>query len=97
MLSKMPVDLSKVNSKDLNNEILRTSLITALDTINLYEQLAAMTTNVSIRKVLLDVAGEEKEHVAAFQYLLLKGDKEQAEEVKKGKEEVLEIIGKKKK
>ena len=40
------------------------------------------------------VAKEEKEHVGEFQALLLERDSEQVEELKKGKEEVREIIGK---
>jgi rubrerythrin len=96
MLAKIPIDLEKVKPKDLDNEILRVGIIAELDAVNLYEQLAAMTSDPALKKVLLDVAGEEKEHVGEFQYLLLQRDKEQAEEMEEGKEEVLEILGKKK-
>jgi len=92
MLSQIPIDLSKVKKGDVNKEILRVSIIAELDAINLYEQFANMTTNTNIRKVLLDVAKEEKTHVGEFQTLLLILDKEQKTELVEGKKEVDELI-----
>lgn len=63
-------------------------MIAELDAISLYEQMADMTQNRNIRKLLLDVAKEEKTHVGEFQALLLKEDKEQEKELKEGKKEV---------
>lgn len=94
MLSKMPIDLSKVNKKDLDKEILRAGLIAELDAISLYEQLAEMTDDKKIKEVMLDVAKEEKEHVGEFQTLLLERDQEQVEEMEEGKKEVEEMEGK---
>ena len=62
-------------------------MIAELDAINLYEQMADMTQSRNIRKLLLDVAKEEKTHVGEFEALLLMKDKEQEKELKKGKEE----------
>jgi len=93
MLSKIPIVLEKVSKKHLDREILRVAVIAELDAISLYEQLAAATDNESIRKILLDVAGEEKTHMGEFQTLLLREDKEQVEELKAGKKEVEELIG----
>jgi bacterioferritin len=62
------------------------------DAINLYEQMANMTRNKNIRKLLLDVAREEKTHVGEFQALLLIEDKEQGKELEEGKEEVEELM-----
>jgi len=90
MLSKIPIDLKKIKKKDIDREILRAGIIAELDAINLYEQLAALTDDKKIRDILLDVAKEEKTHVGEFQAILLKVDKEQAEELKAGKEEVEE-------
>lgn len=90
MMSSIPIDLKKIEKTDLNNEILRVGIIAELDAIDLYEQLAAMTDDENIKKVLLDIAKEEKTHFGEFQTLLLKTDKEQAEELEKGKEEVEE-------
>ncbi len=38
-------------------------IIAELDAINLYEQMANMTENEKIKKILLDIAKEEKTHV----------------------------------
>jgi len=92
MLSQIPIKLESVSKKFLDREILRVAVIAELDAISLYEQLAAMTENERIKKILLDVAKEEKTHVGEFQTLLLKEDKQQVEELEHGKEEVEEIL-----
>ena len=88
MMSKTPVNLEKIGKEDLNKEILRTGVIAEMDAINLYEQMAALTTKVSIKKVLLDIAKEEKTHVGEFLTLLLEEDREQQKELEQGKKEV---------
>jgi len=93
MMSQIPIDLKKIKGKDLDKEILRVGIIAELDAINLYEQMAAMTENETIRKVLLDIAKEEKTHVGEFQALLLREDEEQEKELEKGKEEIEELTG----
>ncbi|MCD6445941.1 rubrerythrin [Candidatus Bathyarchaeota archaeon] len=94
MLAKIPINLEKVSGELIDREILRVAMIAELDAVNLYEQLAAITENEDIKKVLLDVAGEEKTHVGEFQSLLLKIDEEQVREMEKGKEEIEELTGK---
>ena len=91
MLSQEPIDLDKVSKEDIDKEILRLGIIAELDAVSLYEQLAAKTKNKKIREVLLDIAKEEKTHVGEFQTLLLEFDKEQVEELAKGKQEVEEM------
>jgi len=49
---------------------------------------------MNIRKILLEIAREEKTHVGEFQALLLKEDKEQQKELEEGKKEVEEATGK---
>jgi rubrerythrin len=95
MMSKIPVkeDLTKMKKEDVNNEILRVGIIAELDAVNLYEQLAAMTTDENIRKMLLDIAKEEKTHVGEFQALLMNRDKQQVKELEEGKKEVKEETG----
>ena len=93
MLSQIPIKIEKVEKKLLNREILRVAIIAELDAVNLYEQLAAATTNENIRKVLLEIAREEKTHVGEFQALLLREDGEQVKELEKGRKEVEEITG----
>ncbi|MBS7656605.1 rubrerythrin [Candidatus Bathyarchaeota archaeon] len=92
MLSKIPLNLDKIDKKDLDKEILRVGVIAELDAINLYEQMAVMTENELIKKILLDIAKEEKAHVGEFQTLLLMEDKEQEKELEEGKKEVEELM-----
>jgi rubrerythrin len=95
MLSKIPIDIEKINIDDRDKEIIRVAIIAELDAVNLYEELAAMTNKEEIREVLLDIAREEKTHVGEFHTLLLAEDEEQVEELKKGMKEVEELIGSK--
>ncbi len=91
MLSQIPIDLINVKKEDLDKEILRAGIIAELDAINLYEQMAAVASDKLLKTVLMDIAGEEKTHVGEFQALLLEKDKQQEEELAKGKEEVEEL------
>lgn len=92
-LANVPIMLEKVKKEDLDKQILRFGILAELDAINLYEQMANMTENKNLKMVLLDIAKEEKEHVGEFQYLLLKLDKQQKEELEDGMKEVQELIG----
>jgi rubrerythrin len=91
MMSQIPIKIEKVSEKLVDREILRVAIIAELDAVSLYEQLAAATKNEAIKKVLFEVAREEKTHVGEFQALLLKEDAEQVTELEKGKKEVEEI------
>jgi len=93
MLSQLPIDLKKINKKNIDQEILRAGIIAELDAINLYEQMAAMAQDKNIKEILLDIAKEEKTHVGEFQTLLLNRDKEQVKELQEGKKEVKEEVG----
>lgn len=90
-----PVKLDKIKQADIDKQILRTSIIAELDAVNLYEQLASMTSDEKLKAILLDVAKEEKTHVGEFQALLLRLDPEQKAELAHGEKEV-EEMGKKK-
>jgi rubrerythrin len=94
MLSKIPINLEKLKKEDMDMEILRAGIVAELDAINLYEQMAAMTKNDQIKKILLDIAKEEKTHVGEFLTFLLKKDEEQKVEMEKGRKEIEELIGK---
>ncbi|MDM7920613.1 MAG: ferritin family protein, partial [Methanosarcina sp.] len=69
-------DLENISQKDLDKEILRAAMIAELDAVNLYEQMANLARNEEIRTILLDIAREEKIHVAMFETVLLQADKE---------------------
>ena len=94
MLSQIPLNLDKVKKEDIDREILRVGMIAELDAVNLYEQMAAVAQDVDIKKMLLDIAKEEKTHVGEFQALLLERDKEQVRELEAGKAEVKKELSK---
>ena len=94
MMSNIPVDLSKVSKENVDKEILRVGIIAEFDAINLYEQLAAKAENPDIKKVILDIAKEEKTHFGEFQALLLKLDSQQVTELEAGKKEVEKELSK---
>jgi rubrerythrin len=91
LLSKIPINLEKIKKENLDKEILRAGIIAELDAINLYEQMAALAESDIIKRILLDIAKEEKTHVGEFQALLLINDKEQKKELEEGKKEVDEL------
>ena len=94
MLSNIPIEMAKVKKENIDKEVLRAGIIAELDAINLYEQLAETTDNKDLKKVILDIAKEEKTHVGEFQTLLLKLDKQQVTELEAGKKEVEKELGK---
>ncbi len=92
MLSQIPLDLSKVKKEDIDKEIMRIGMIAELDAVNLYGQLAAMAQSDGLKKVLLDIAKEEKTHIGEFEALLLLNDPDQVIENEKAKKEIREIL-----
>jgi len=75
-------------------EIMRSAIIAELDAISLYEQLAAQTSDIDLKKVLLDIAREEKTHYGEFHEMLLRIDQDQVKEIDKAKKEVKELTEK---
>ncbi len=92
MLSKVPIHLDRIKKEDLDKEILRAAMIAELDAINLYEEMGNMTPDKNLRKLLLDVAREEKTHLGEFQSLLLKKDLQQKSELEEGEKEVENLL-----
>jgi len=88
-LSKIFLNPEKISKADINKEILRAGLSSELDTINLYEQMTALTANEDTKKALLDIIREEKGHVGRLQAILLREDKEQERQIEEGKKEVV--------
>ena len=93
MLSRLPINLDKVNKENIDKEILRAGMIAELDAVSFYEQMADLTENQNIKKVLLDIAREEKAHIGEFETLLYMIDKEQEKETEEGKKEIEELLG----
>ena len=94
-MSDIPKSLAKMRQDDVNREVLRMGMIAELDAVNLYEQLAAMASNPDIKKALLEIAGEEKTHMAEFETMLMRMDKKQVQENENGKKEVEDPVGRK--
>lgn len=94
VLSEIPISIDKIKKEDLDKEILRAAIIAELDAVNLYEQMASLTGDARLKKILLDIAREEKTHVGEFQALLLYKDSEQKKELAAGQKEVNELLGK---
>jgi rubrerythrin len=92
MLATIPFNLEKISKDDVDKELLRAAIIAELDAVNLYEQMASLATDKDLKIILLEVAREEKTHVGEFQALLLQKDKQQQVELKKGKEEVEDLL-----
>ncbi len=92
MLSKIPIKLDRIKKEDLDKEILRAAMIAELDAINLYEEMGNMTPDKNLRKLMLDVAKEEKTHLGEFQSLLLKKDLQQKIELEEGQKEVETLL-----
>lgn len=88
MMSQLPANIDKLKKEEIDKEIARTGMMAELDAINLYEQMASLAEKESIKKILLDIAKEEKTHMGEFQTLLLIEDSEQKRELEAGKKEV---------
>ncbi|MCE4620009.1 MAG: hypothetical protein F7C33_03195 [Desulfurococcales archaeon] len=93
MFGKNPLDLERPLGASRVCDALRLALIAELDAITLYEQLASSIEDPLVKKVFLEVANEEREHVGEFLYLLKKCDGKLEEMLEKGAREVAAIEG----
>ncbi len=94
MMSELPKGFGKLrenNDKLSDAEIVRLGLIAELDAINFYEQLATLAKDDIVKKALMDIAYEEKEHVGEFLELLKQLDPEQIKAIEKGMKEIKEM------
>lgn len=93
MFSKVPISLSDLDKTTINKSILRASIIAELDATAEYEQFANMTDDERIKKVLFDVAREEKTHAGEFLTVLNEIDPEQAKQIVSAQKEVKDLTG----
>lgn len=64
MISEIPKGFDKIKDRKVRDaELARIGLIAELDAVNLYEQLASLAEDETLRKVFLEIAREEKTHV----------------------------------
>lgn len=71
-----------------DEEILRISISAELSAVNLYQELSELTSNPKLKRVLLDIAREEKVHIGEFEALLDIIDEEYEASIEEGKQEV---------
>lgn len=88
MLSQLPIDFKQGTPEEIDQQILRAAMIAELDAVNLYEQFATLAKSELAKKVLLDVAHEEKVHAGEFETVLEKLDPSYEEAEEEGEEEV---------
>lgn len=71
---------------------IRLAITAEHDAVQLYELIADSTPDVAVRKVMQDVANEEKEHVGEFEEILARIDPQNEHFVGEGVEEAEELI-----
>lgn len=72
--------------------VLRLSMAAELDAVHLYELIADSTDNPQLKKVMQDIANEEKIHYSEFMSLLKKLDPEEESYINKGEKEVEDLV-----
>jgi rubrerythrin len=89
------------NDRKITNEELvravRFMIAAEYEAIQIYQQTAESTDNKLAKRVLIDIANEEKEHAGEFLRLLHELDPEEDKFYKEGYEEVEEMIAELKK
>ena len=76
-----------------NMAMLRLAIIAEYDAASLYEKMADEVTDMNIRKVMLEIANEEKAHIGELEFLLEHIDPEHETNEEKGEEEAIELTG----
>ncbi len=89
-----PYSVLSVGRKITKEELIRAIRLfvaAEYEAIQLYEEIAEATEDPLAKKVLYDIANEEKVHAGEFLGLLKELDKEEEKFYKKGEEEVEEM------
>jgi rubrerythrin len=74
-----------------DKEIAREGIASEIEAINLYEEMSKETNDKRVKKVLLDIAKEEKTHLGEFSAVLMREDTAQRKEIEAGRKEVKDI------
>jgi hypothetical protein len=77
---------------DRDLQILRLGMIAELDAVNLYDKLAKLATSQDVKKIMLDVAREEKVHAGEFETVMELLDPEYEKAEDEGEEEAVELL-----
>ena len=80
-----------------DEELLRAikfAIVSEFEAIQIYQQIAAASNNIGAKRVLLDIAKEEKQHVGELRELLKVLSPSDEDEYEKGAEETKENLEK---
>lgn len=83
----------RILSKEELIRAVRFSIAAEFEAIQLYEQLMESTDNDSAKKMLAEIAGDEKEHVGNFLHLLKILSPDEENYYKDGWEEAIDVMG----
>lgn len=87
-LNELFVNLSDTET---DADLLRLAIVAEYDATSLYERMAEKAANPRVKKVLLDVAQEERIHVGEFKSLLKQIEPKQREADIEGEKEVEDL------
>lgn len=87
VINEMLSNEMNLNDKT-DDELLRMAIVAEQDAIVLYQLMARRVKNEKVKRVLLDIAREEKVHIGEFKGLLEMLDKEEIPTEKEGKSEI---------
>lgn len=88
-MSRVPISVLRTQDNPL--DIIRAALIAESDAVNLYEQMARECSHERLKKLLLELAKDEKVHIGQLHYLMHEVDEDftaACEEAKKENEEL---------
>ena len=97
VLQELFIQMSEINKmpsgprKDM--AVLRLAIVAEYDAASLYENMAQEVSDKNVKKVLLEVANEEKAHIGEFEFLLEHIDPEHETNEQKGEDEVMDLTG----
>lgn len=89
---KIPINLDRLKSEDLNKEILRAAIMAELDAVNPYEHMSVLAEDKHINLILLDSLKKKKHMLKNFRLYFFVNDKQQEEELAECKKEVEELM-----
>jgi len=88
----MLIENSMATKKPIDDAgMIRSAIIAEYDAVNMYEDFAKKCKSDKIKKVFLDIANEEKQHIGEFEKLAEEVDPNFIKMKKEGRKEVNEI------
>jgi rubrerythrin len=75
MVLNVPIIRDDAPPGDIDRDVLRAAIITALDALRCYQKMACMVGDERIREILMEGAREEKGRVRELGTILLRGER----------------------